>query len=157
MCSGKVFSSTSVLLLFTMGCYIYVPPSAGSGSPVGETVRIDVTASEAVRLNLAEVLPESPTVVEGELLSNGDDTMEVMVRVDEPNNPAFRSQDMFQRLEVDRRGIVRVTQRELSRSRTFLILGTLTAIVLSSVWGGFTGFVGGSTIPPGPEKLRDHP
>ena len=136
----------SALLLFTMGCYIYVPTSAGSGlPPVGKSVRVEVTESEATRLNLAEVLPDSPTTVEGELASNDDDAIEVLVRMADPPNSRLASRDMFQRIQVDRAAIVRVTQQELSRSRTIIAVGATAAIVLSALFSSLSGFVGGNT------------
>jgi hypothetical protein len=146
MTRRRILSSTSFLLLFTMGCYIYVPGPAGSSPPsVGELVRVEVTESEAIRLNLAEVLPGSPTVLQGELVSNADDAVEVLVGVVNPADPGFRSQEIFQRIEVRRGEIVRVTRRELSRTRTWLAVGAGAAFILSVVLSGLTGFVGGGT------------
>ena len=153
MIRRRILSSTSVLLLFTMGCYIYVPASAGGGlPPVGEQVQIDVTESEAMRLNLAEVLPKSPTSLQGELVSNGDDSIEILVQVVDPASRGFMAQEIFQRIEVNRGGIVRVARRQLSARRTVLALGTGAAMLASILLGSLSGFVGGNTGEGEPEK-----
>ena len=152
MIRRRILSSTSVLLLFTMGCYVYVP-SAGSGlPPVGEQVQVDVTESEATRLNLAAMLPRSPTILRGELVSNGDDSIEILVQVADPASRGFIDQELFQRIEVGRDGIQRVTRRELSTSRTALALGTGVLIVAGVLLGSLTGFVGGGTEEVGTDK-----
>ena len=153
MTRRRILSSTSVLLLFTMGCYIYVPGPAGSSPPsVGELVRVEVTESEAIRLNLAEVVPGSPTILQGELVSNADDAVEVLVGVVNPADPGFRSQEIFQRIEVRRGEIVSVTRRQLSRSRTVFVVGVGAIFVMGVLLSGLTGFVGGDTGPGEPEK-----
>ncbi len=156
MRNGRILPTTSTLLLFTMGCYVYVPTSPGSGlPPVGESVRVEVTENEAVRLNLSEVLPDSPTTVQGELVSHEENAIEVLVRVIDFANSRSRSRDMFQRIEVDPGAIVRVTRRELSRSRTFLLLGGGAALVLSALLSGIGGEVGGTFGPR--QTLKDPP
>ena len=138
-----------------MGCYVYVPTSPGSGlPPVGEQVRLEVTELEAVRLNLSEVLPDSPTTVQGELVSHEENAVEVLVRVIDFADRS-RSRDMFQRIELDPAAIVRVTRRELSRSRTFVLAGGLAGLALSAVLSGLGSEVGG-TIDPGP-TAKDTP
>ena len=144
MRKGRILPATSTLLLFTMGCYVYVPLSPGSGlPPVGESVRVEVTENEAVRLNLREVLPDSPTTVQGELVSHEENAIEVLVRVIDFSDSRSRARDMFQRIEVDPAAIVRVTRRELSRSRTFVLLGGGAALVVSAILSGLGGEVGG--------------
>ena len=155
MRNGRILPTTSTLLLFTMGCYVYVPTSPGSGlPPVGESVRVEVTENEAVRLNLSEVLPDSPTTVQGELVSHEENAVEVLVRVIDFADRS-RSRDMFQRIELNPAAIVRVTRRELSRSRTFVLAGGLAGLALSALLSGLGGEVGG-TIDPGP-TAKDTP
>ena len=152
MRNGRILPATSTLLLFTMGCYVYVPLSPGSGlPPVGEQVRVEVTELEAVRLNLSEVLPDSPTTVQGELVSHEENAVEVLVRVIDFADRS-RSRDMFQRIELDPAAIVRVTRRELSRSRTFVLLGGGAALVVSAILSGLGGEVGGVIAPGQTDK-----
>lgn len=152
----RILSSTSVLLLFTMGCYTYVPASAGGGlPPVGEQVQVDVSENEATRLNLAEVLPQSPTSLQGELVSNGVDVIEILVPVVDPAASGVYSQEIHQRIEVRRDGIVRVTRRELSRMRTGLAVGSGTVLFLSVFLSGLSGIVGSGSGPTEINKPGD--
>ena len=87
-------------------------------------------------------------------MSHEENAIEVLVRVIDFADRS-RSRDMFQRIELNPAAIVRVTRRELSRSRTFVLAGGLAGLALSALLSGLGGEVGG-TIDPGP-TAKDTP
>lgn len=144
--------ATAALLFFTMACYQYVPAAGPSLPAVGRDVRVEVTEEGARRLQLGEVLPETPRTVEGRVVTSDEDGIEIRVPVRDPSRGGFRERDIFQQVQIRTAEIQRIDLRQIDRGWTGIAAAGGLAALVALIVSGFGGWVGGDTAPSPPEK-----
>jgi hypothetical protein len=147
--------TVSILLLFTLACYQYVPAPSEASLPIGQNVRVEVTEEGARRLRLGELLPDSPTTLEGQVVTSNGGGLEVRVPVRDPYQRGFRERDLFQHVSVPLGEIRSVDYRQLNRPVTGIVLGAAVAALAAFIVGGLSGTFGGNTVPQDGDKGED--
>lgn len=148
----------AIAFLASAGCYSYVPVSFQAvGSK--EDVRLRVTESAAARL--AKDIGTFSTEVDGQLASEGPDSVSLGVPIDR----SYRGTTIgttTQTVLLSRSEVVEVRKREFSRSRTVLAsagivagFGALAAGIVQLV--DQNGPSDQGTTPPPPPALRRPP
>lgn len=127
-------------LMLQMGCYTYQPLQTGvpaTGS------RIAVVLNDRGRATLGDRLGSAIDKVDG-LLVGGDDTsvtLEVYRTMDLRGNAATWTGE---RVQLPRDGITGYQGRQFSRRRTFLLVGTVVAVIVTTAlavnFNLFSGF-----------------
>lgn len=124
-------------LVFTAGCYSYVPTEVAQVSP-SQKVRITLEQQEASRL-LAFLDARSSTVT-GEFLGATGDSVRLVLRT-----PLA-----FQEVSIPRASVADLSVREADRTKNLLVSAALVGAVGVAAYLGFEGR-GGEPGGPGPQ------
>ncbi len=122
------------IVAFSLGCYKYVPGTLET-VPVGSGVRamLSTPAQEELRSRTGINL----SLLEGRLIEN-DERLIVSVKAAEGSR-MLGNQDLYQRIDVPREGVVRVDVRRVDAARTAglaLVLTGAAAVVVSQAFKG---------------------
>ena len=130
-------------------CHKYVPVNA-STPPVGDVVAFTIT--DQGRVALFERLGPGVATIEGRVVGTEDNNYLVSVaRVEQVNGTASRWSGEVMRL--DRGFIDHFRRRELSKTRTWLLAGGVTAAVTALIaTKGLTAIFGGDDPAPPPTE-----
>ncbi|HZO17519.1 MAG TPA: hypothetical protein VFB46_00935 [Gemmatimonadaceae bacterium] len=142
MCGALLVLST------TAGCYTYVPVRAAAPAP-GTEVTLSVT--DRGRLDLARQMGSGVRRLQGRLMSSTDSTIMLSVSAVEYLDSPTPVRWAGEAITVDRNVLVDVSERRLSRSRSWVAAGVVAvaaALVSTVAIKGFGGS-GGDTRPPG--------
>lgn len=152
-CNGRRFVGglCAAALSLQMGCYTYQPLQTSVPATGG---RIAVVLNDRGRAQLGDRLGSAIDKVDG-LLVEGDGanvTLEVYRTMDLRGNAASWTGE---RVQVPRDGITGYQERQFSRRRTYLLVGTVVAVIVTTAlavnFDLFSGFTredpgsGGST------------
>jgi hypothetical protein len=122
----------ALALSVSSGCYQY-KLVGGDSLPTNAEVRARLATGEFERLHLDEVVELDRRTLEGRVLGHTPDTLMLLV-------PVITAQDWGFR------------ERELNRGKTGVMIGFGVAILAMIVRDNITGFFGGRTKAPEPEK-----
>jgi hypothetical protein len=139
-----------MVLLFTTGCYRYVPARTGA-VPEGTEVRLHVTPEAAARVE--PVVGSSLQQVDGQLERWGE---EVVLAVRVPSGDGAIERDLRNRIILAPGEVIAVEVRERDRARTAILTAGLTAVGVGAVVAAISGVFGGTqnTDPPVEEDAR---
>lgn len=143
-----------VLLSGIAGCYTYVPVQATAPAP-GTEVSLSIT--DRGRVELAREMGSGVRRVQGRLMASTDSTIVLSVSAVEYLGNAAPVRWAGEAITLDRNVLADVSERRLSRSRSWLAAGLVAAVAagLSTlVIAGFGGD-GGDTRPPGGDGDTD--
>lgn len=142
MCGAALALST------TGGCYTYVPVQAAAPAP-GTEVALSVT--DRGRIDLTRQMGSGVRRLQGRLMSSTDSTIMLSVSAVEYLDSPTPVRWAGETITVDRNVLVEVSERRLSRSRSWVAAGVVAvaAAVVSTVAIKGFGSNGGDTRPPG--------
>jgi hypothetical protein len=131
-------------------CYTQAPVDLSMSAPANAEVAVEI--SDRGRYELGGSIGESPRIVEGRLVSASDSALTVAVR----NVIAIgggRTQWAGERVQIRRTGVSQVSERKLSRSRSFLaaaavVAGVVAVFVTTALIGGGGSGDGPTDRPP---------
>jgi hypothetical protein len=126
-----------VLLPQLTGCYQYVP--AGS-QPLPRGAEVSVSLSDAGRVAMADEVGPGVRRIGGTLLQQGDTSVLLSVRSVEYLDLAVTAQWAGEEVEVPRRHIAELRERQLSRTRTWVTIGLVVAGLIASTFVAISGF-----------------
>lgn len=136
-------------LLAASGCYTYLPTTIDAVRP-GEDVRIRLTPEQADLL--VEQRLTDARVLTGTLVGrDGDD---YLVDASVGSNDIQRGmRTLLQRISLPPTGVVEVERREISRTRTGLLIGGLAVGVGAAIAAQFASGVGPDAPGPGTPEM----
>lgn len=144
----KKRAAVSGLLIFTVGCYQYLPTGVNTPLAVGQDVRVLVTAPEAERLRLSDLLPGSGMTVEAKVVGSDPSAVEVQVPIGAAGRSSFPQREWVQRIGIQRDGIERLDYRQLDKSRTYVAGAGFGVALVFFVVAAFSGTGSGGGIAP---------
>ena len=139
--------AVSGLLIFTVGCYQYLPTGVNTPLAVGQDVRVLVTAVEAERLRLSDLLPGSGMTVEAKVVGSDPSAVGVEIPIRAAGRSPFGARDLVQRITIQRDGIERLGYRQLNKFQTYISGAGLGVALVFFVVGAFSGSSTGSGLP----------
>ena len=137
----------SGLLIFTVGCYQYLPTGVDTPLSVGQDVRVLVKAPEAERLRLSDLLPGSTMTVQAKVVGSDPSAVEVEVPIGAAARSSLGEAEWVQRIAIQRDGIERLDYRQLDRSRSYIAGAGLGVALVFFVVASFSGSSTGSGLP----------
>lgn len=136
--------------LASAGCYSYAvidPAQAGAGLDV----RARITPVESLRVE--ELTGVSDRVIQGEIVAADSAALVLSVPL-VLSQPGMSSQRLHQRVALSSSGIVELERRQLSRWRTYSLIGAAAAVAGYVVITQFdSGDAEPGTDKPGPENI----
>jgi hypothetical protein len=128
------------------GCFHYVP--VGS-QPLPSGSEVSVGLTDLGRVQMAEQVGPGVRRIGGNLLENGDTSLLLSVTSVQYLDLDVTARWAGEPVEVPRRYIGELRERQLSRSRTFLTLGLVVVGLVASTFVAISGFGtdGGPTRP----------
>ena len=137
----------SGLLIFTVGCYQYLPAGVDAPLSVGQDVRVLVTIPEAERLRLSDLLPGSGTTVDAKVISSDQSGVEVQIPIGSVGRSPLGERELVQRISIQRNGIQRLDFREIDKGRTWAAAVGIGATLIAFVVASFSGSSSGGGPP----------
>lgn len=119
-CAGTAALAVQLLT----GCYTYAPLDVSAGSRAPGEVAVDI--SDRGRYELGGSIGQSPARIEGRLLAASDTTLTLAVHNVQAIGGATTPW-AGEPVTVRRSGVAGVRQRQLSKSRTALLIGAIVA------------------------------
>jgi hypothetical protein len=144
----KKRAAVSGLLIFTVGCYQHLSTGVNTPLAVGQDVRVLVTATEAERLRLSDLLPGSGMTVEAKVVGSDPSAVGVEVPIGAAGRSPFGERDLVQRIAIQRDGIERLEFRQLDKSRTYIAGAGFGVALVFFVVAAFSGSGSGGGIAP---------
>jgi hypothetical protein len=126
-----------VLMPQLTGCYQYVPTGS---QPLPRGAEVSVSLSDAGRVAMTEALGPGVRRLGGTLLEHGDTAYLVSVRTVEYLDLAITAQWAGEQVEIPRRHVTEVRERQLSRTRTWVTIGLVVAGLIASTFVAISGF-----------------
>jgi hypothetical protein len=145
-------------LMAAQGCYTYVPVESTT-PPMGRTVAFEI--SDQGRASIADRMGPGITSIEGRLLGTEGDQLVISVfGVETIRNG--RSSWSGETVRLNRAFVSRVRERQLSKTKTWLVSAAVTAavvalVVATDLTGAFTGDDDDGENGGGPADVRPRP